>query len=239
MPLIAVDSNRDRIVRHATTAVLSLAGVAAMMIFAGARWRFDLDAPEFNPLNLLLPLLGAVAAYHAVQTVRCGLRLARQGVGIVEIAGNAALWPGAELRGRVRLARPLAPGVPVRLTLRCLDIYEFEQAPRENSAGSRRHAQLAWQGVCEIETPADRALLPFAIRLPAALKPMRGVIEPERHERPRHSSMWMLRLPFIGKVVEVDERTRPVDRRWQLLVQAPPERGGHHAEFELPIRVGT
>jgi Ni/Fe-hydrogenase subunit HybB-like protein len=67
MPITATDSSRIQIYRPAFGLVVALLGGAGLLIFTPARWHFDLNDPDFFPLNLLLPLVAVFGLYQAVK----------------------------------------------------------------------------------------------------------------------------------------------------------------------------
>jgi len=228
------DNTRKAVADPLMFALLLALAIGGLMIFAGARWHFDINAPDFFPLNLLLPLGAGGIVFQGVKAARAALRLRRQGSASVELASPLPSGLGQWLAGRVRLARPLVSPRAVRCELRCLERY-----PDSFSTGDRRkfHTHVAWREAQDLPPPDDPRLLPFRIRLPATLKRLAGFIEPSRGDGVRRESLTVLYDPVGGKQVIPGADTLPFARVWVLRVEAKQPGGDFVTEFDLPIEV--
>lgn len=237
MPISVTDNTRDQVMTRLGIVVLMLLVIGGLMLFTPSRWHFDLNDPDFFPLNLVLPLLAAVGAVQAGKALLGWRRLARQGTGQVQLDKAGRLVPGARLGGQWLPGRSAPAGTPVKLLLQCVDLYDAD--PSEVQARRYTYPHVAWQEAFEGQWPAGGQPLRFEIRLPTTLKRIRDFVERPPRDRVQHQGLRVMRLPFTDPVVNVTADMLPVARAWRLRVQATLPDGDHQAEFELPIEVAA
>ncbi len=237
MPITATDSSRIQIYRPAFGLVVALLGGAGLLIFTPARWHFDLNDPDFFPLNLLLPLVAVFGLYQAVKVALAWRRHARQGSTHAEIEGTGVLRPGELLRGRWQPAQALQGGSLVQMKLQCLDIYE--EGGGADSSERRRFVQTAWEGRAEAMMPAAGGSVPFQFRLPTGLKRIRGFIEAPPRHGVQAQSLGVVNIPFGQQIVRASADMLPVERGWRLVVEVKLHGTDFCAEIDLPIEVAV
>jgi len=235
MTITATDNSREQIYRPAIGLALASLGSAGLLIFTPARWHFDLNDPEFFPLNLLLPLLAAFGLYQAAKVMVAWRRHTRQGSTQAEVEGTGRLRPGDLLRGRWHPARALPGGSLVQLRLQCQDVYE--EGGTADNGKHRRFVQTAWEGRAEAQLPAAGGSVPLQFRLPTELKRIRGFIEAPSQGGVQVQSLRVFNVPFGKQVVSASPDMLPVDRAWRLVVEVNAPGTNFRAEIDLPIEV--
>lgn len=237
MTITATDNSREQIYRPAVGLAIALLGSAGLLIFTPARWHFDLNDPEFFPLNLLLPLLAAFGLYQAAKMMVAWRRHTRQGSSQAEVEGTGRLRPGELLRGRWQPAQALPGGSLVQLSLQCLDVYE--EGGAADSGKRRRFVQTAWEGRAEALVPVAGGSVPLQFRLPTEIKRIRGFIEAPPQDRVQAQSLRVFNVPFGKQVVSASPDMLPVDRAWRLVVEVKAPGTKFRAEIDLPIEVAV
>ena len=226
----------ERAVQHGVLALAAAGGAGWLGWMLGWPWVIDINDPDFNPLVVLQAGLLGTVLWQGVLGWRWWARWRAFGAADLVIDGPTPVPLGTELRGRVVLARPVAPTGDWRLVLTCVDIHESQDTRDSATRPYRREAFPVWSTTVTVPAATDTARgVPVRIALPAGVgpKPVPALDRSRSQAYFRFSAQ--INIPGFRRIVT--RNSPPVDRMWRLEVRAGTAGPEFRAEFAVPIAV--
>lgn len=228
------DAASSDVVTHGVMFVL-LSGMAGWVV-----WKvredlvLDFRSPDFNPLVGIAAFFGIAALVSLFKALRAAVQKRRYGVATLELAGDGVGRPGRALEGVVKIGRPIRPGGPWNLRLRCVEGHSFRDGASPGSGNVDRF--VVWEKA--VEVPPDVADpvrgLPFRFDLPPQeASPAPPIRTPNGV---RISFRAALTIPFLRRRI-VTRGVAPVSRQWELEVHAPTAGRDFRTTFTVPMQI--